>query len=254
MSDNRFNFLGVQVSVINPAVAIEKIKAYPFTSPAYICFPDASVVKEASTDPFLKDILNAAWLTMPDGKPSQLAGRLMGHRAVTTVSGFHLCKALLQTDLTHYFYGGSDEILPALQKNLHSQFPNARILGFKSPPFVSTKEISTHPQIAEDIAAINRLKPDLVWIGISSPKQDYLMHAFHQQLDKSLMMGVGGVFLYLSDESLKSPEWVKKAGLRWAYRLSKEPKRLWPKYYATGRFLVRHSPFFLKLLVSKKKQ
>lgn len=252
MDNRKFNFLGVNISVINPADAIRRVSSYPFTSPAYICFPDASVIKEASADPRLAGILNAAYLTMPDGKPSQVVGRLQGHKTVSTVSGFHLCKALLQTELTHYFYGGSEEIIQRLQQNLPSEFPKARILGYTSPPFIKTGEIATDQQIAADIAKINALKPDLVWIGISSPKQDYLMHHFYQRLDKSLMLGVGGVFLYLADESLKSPEWVKKMGLRWVWRLVKEPRRLWPKYYATIKFFCRNSTFFLKLLINKK--
>jgi N-acetylglucosaminyldiphosphoundecaprenol N-acetyl-beta-D-mannosaminyltransferase len=126
------------------------------------------------------------------------------------------------------------------------------VLGYKSPPFVSAREIGSSSQVKADIEQINALKPDLVWIGISSPKQDYLMHHFYQHLDKSLMLGVGGVFLYFADESLRSPEWVKKMGLRWIYRLLKEPKRLWPKYFATIKFLTRNSPFFLRLLVKGK--
>lgn len=254
MNNSRFDFLGVHISVINPAEAIKKVCSYPFNAPAYICFPDASVVKEANGDPQLLSILNNAWLTMPDGKPSQLVARLRGNKSVSTVSGFHLCKALLQTELTHYFYGGTDELLENLQKNLQKQYPKAKILGYKSPPFVATSAIAGNEQMAADIAAINALKPDIVWIGISSPKQDYLMHHFHQQLDKSLMLGVGGVFLYLADETLKSPEWIKKMGLRWVYRLAKEPKRLWPKYYATICFLVQNSAFFMKLLFSTKQQ
>lgn len=253
MNNRRFNFLGVNISAINLAEAIERIKSYPFTSPAYICFPDASVVKEANTDPLLAQILNAAYLTMPDGKPSQVVAKLQGFKTVSTVSGFHMSKALLQTDLTHYFYGGSEEIIQQLQKNLQTNFPKARILGFKSPPFVKTSAIANDAQIKSDIEAINALKPDLIWIGISSPKQDYLMHHFYQHFDKSLMLGVGGVFLYLADESLKSPEWVKKMGLRWVYRLIKEPKRLWPKYYATIKFLLQNRSFFFKLLVQKKR-
>jgi N-acetylglucosaminyldiphosphoundecaprenol N-acetyl-beta-D-mannosaminyltransferase len=253
MDNSRFNFLGVHISIINPADAVKKISGHSFTAPAYICFPDASVIKEAHTDPLLTKILNASLLTMPDGKPSQIVGRLQGHKTVSTVSGFHLCKALLQTELTHYFYGGSEEIIQNLQNNLRRQFPQARILGYKSPPFVKTGDIAGNEQMAADIKQINLLKPDLIWIGISSPKQDYLMHHFYQCTDKSLMMGVGGVFLYLADESLKSPEWVKKLGLRWAFRLLKEPKRLWPKYYATIKFLVQNGSFFLKLLTRKKK-
>lgn len=252
MHNKRFDFLGVHISVINPSEAIKKIQDYPFTAPAYICFPDASVVKEANGDPVLMNILNHAYLTMPDGKPSQVVARLKGNKSVSTVSGFHLCKALLQTNLTHYFYGGTESQLEQLQKNLQREFPRARVLGFKAPPFLAMADIGSSPQIAADMAAINALQPDLVWIGISSPKQDYLMHHHFQRLDKSLMLGVGGVFLYLTDQSLKSPEWVKKMGLRWAYRLLKEPKRLWPKYYATLRFLFQNSPFFFRLLFRMK--
>jgi N-acetylglucosaminyldiphosphoundecaprenol N-acetyl-beta-D-mannosaminyltransferase len=252
MDNNRFDFLGVQISVINPAIAAQKIKEYPFTAPAYICFPDASVVTEASTDTLLKQILNTSYLTMPDGKPSQLVARLQGHKTVSTVSGFHLCKALLQTELTHYFYGGSDETIESLKNKLQQEYPKAKVLGYKSPPFVNVREIGNSPKVKADIEQINALQPNLVWIGISSPKQDYLMHHFHQHLNRSLMLGVGGVFLYFADESLRSPEWVKKMGLRWIYRLLKEPKRLWPKYFATIKFLTRNSPFFLRLLVKGK--
>ena len=245
--NKRFDFLGVQISVINPQRAIEAIMAYPFSAPAYICFPDASVVKEASHDPALTHILNNALLTMPDGKPSQLAGRLQGYREVSTVSGFFLCKALLDTNLTHYFYGGTDEILAQLKNNLEQSHPGASIKGYKAPPFVSKEAIATSTEIDRDIEHIRQLQPNLVWIGISSPKQDYLMHAFHRKLDRSIMLGVGGVFLYLSDESLKSPEWIKKMGLRWAYRLASEPRRLWSKYYGTFKFLIKNIPFFIRI-------
>lgn len=250
--NNRYNFLGVNISIINPAIAIEKISRFPFTAPAYICFPDASVIKEASNDPVLTNILNASYLTMPDGKPSQVVARLQGHKSVSTVSGFHLCKALLKTDLTHYFYGGNEATLEHMQANLKKEFPNARILGFKSPPFVATSEIAVNQQIKLDMEQINTLQPNIVWIGISSPKQDYLMYHYHHQLNRSLMLGVGGVFLYFADETLKSPEWVKKMGLRWAYRLMKEPKRLWPKYYETIRFFFHNRSFFFRLITKNK--
>lgn len=248
----RFDFLGVQISDINLPKAEAFVKAFPFDRPAYICFPDASVIREAGQDAQLRAILNAALLTMPDGKPSQLAARLQGFKDVRTVSGFHLCKALLQTDLTHYFYGGSEDMLTKIRLNLQANYPKAKILGFKSPPFVEKEAIETNAEIAGDIAAINRTLPDILWIGISSPKQDYLMHHFFQQLDKTIMMGVGGVFLYLADESLKSPEWMKKMGLRWAFRLAKEPARLWPKYLDTFKFLAANIPYFLQLPMKRK--
>ncbi|WP_315814295.1 WecB/TagA/CpsF family glycosyltransferase [Paraflavitalea speifideaquila] len=208
--DRRFDFLGVSISATNLAETVGRINAYNFNRPGYICFPDASVVKEANEDPLLISILNNSYLTMPDGKPSQIVARLKGYKNVSTVSGFHLCHALLQTGLTHYFYGGNDATIASMKKNLEQQFPQAKILGYKAPPFVSAVEIGNSEQVKADIEHIRTLQPNLVWIGISSPKQDYLMHHFYQYLPQSIMLGVGGVFLYFADESLRSPEWVKR--------------------------------------------
>jgi N-acetylglucosaminyldiphosphoundecaprenol N-acetyl-beta-D-mannosaminyltransferase len=250
--DKRFNFLDVKISVINFDEAFQCILARNFPTPGYICFPDASVVAKASEDHELALILNRAFLTMPDGKPSQLAAHLQGHKDVTTVSGYHLCSALLTTGLSHYFYGGDEVVIQKIRTKIKSRFPEANVLGFRSPPFVNKEDIPTSMLIQKDIQEINLLSPDLVWIGISSPKQDYLMSHFSPLLNKSLMLGVGGVFLYFADESLISPEWVKKAGLRWMFRLVKEPARLWPKYYGTFRFLLKNFGFFLNAFLHKK--
>lgn len=244
--NNRFDFLGVSVSRINLKQAVEKIRRHHFGSPSYICFPDASVVSEASRDAVLKDILNNAWLTMPDGKPSQLAARLQGYKEVCTVSGFHLCHELLETELTHYFYGGDEHTLNKMMEKIKTAHPRAKILGCASPPFVSKEALQTDPVIQSQMAAIQELNPQLIWIGISSPKQDILMHHYHRLFPQSIFLGVGGVFLYLSNDGLRSPEWMKKIGLRWLYRLSKEPKRLRKKYYNTFTFLLRHTGSFIR--------
>ncbi|MEO5995234.1 MAG: WecB/TagA/CpsF family glycosyltransferase [Chitinophagaceae bacterium] len=251
--NERFNFLGVKISVINFKKALGRIASFSYQQPAYICFPDASVVTEANKNSQLKSILNNAFLTMPDGKPSQLAARLQGYKDVTTVSGFHLCSALLETNMSHYFYGGDEDVLQKLKGTISKKYPVAKVLGYKSPPYLPLAEIEGNATIMNDIQQINLLKPDLVWVGISSPKQDYLMFHYYKKLDRSLMLGVGGVFLYLADESLKSPEWMKKAGLRWLFRLMKEPGRLWPKYYGAFRFLMKNTGFFVGAFLGNKK-
>jgi N-acetylglucosaminyldiphosphoundecaprenol N-acetyl-beta-D-mannosaminyltransferase len=250
--NSRFNFLGVNISVTNFRQALLQIGSGDYTLPAYICFPDSFVVSVASKDPELTSILNRAYLTMPDGKPSEIAAHLQGFREVSTVSGYHLCRALLDTGMSHYFYGGDEQILEQLKRNLAKKFPKANILGFRSPPFLQQGEIRSSKVIQNDIDEIRRLKPDLVWVGISSPKQDLLMSHYYTQLDQSLMLGIGGVFLYFADETLISPEWIKKAGLRWLYRLVKEPARLWPKYYGTLTFLVKNCSFFVGAYFQRK--
>ena len=136
---------------------------------------------------------------------------------------------LLQTDLTHFFYGCDDDTLARLENKLSIRFPDAKILGFKSPPYVQQHDIYPNEQIISDFKEINKLGPDIIWIGISTPKQDYLMYYYHKYLDKGIMFGVGAVFLYHAGVVDKGPEFLKKLALRWVYRLAQEPRRLFKR-------------------------
>ncbi len=100
------------------------------------------------------------------------------------------------------------------------------------------EEIENNHQLENDILEINQLKPDIIWVGLNSPKQDYLMSAFSPLLEKSLMIGIGGVYDYLSGTMKISPEWVKKLSLRWVYRIVQNPRRLFKKtFVAISGFL-----------------
>ena len=231
MHTTRFTFQGIEISAINQQKAIELIQQYEFDKPGYVCFPDSYTVFSAAKDSRLLEILNHAVFTMPDGKPLEFYARRKGLKDVKTVSGFWTAKTLLNnTNLTHYFYGSSLEVLEKLETVLKTDFPEAKILGYKSPPFVNLDNIENDSQINADITEIALLNPDIIWVGISSPKQDYLMAHYIYKLNRGLMLGVGGVFEYLSGDVQKSPEWIKKIGFRWLFRLLKEPRRLWRKY------------------------
>ena len=237
---SKYNYLSVKVSVINQVMAEETLKADVGRAASYVCFPDSYTILSAAKDAKLNKILSEAWLTMPDGKPLEIYARRKGFQEVRTVSGFWTCKALLEDPKhTHYFYGSSPKVLAHLQENLEAEFPNASVLGYKSPPFVPLETIESDKSIEADMAEIAKLKPDYLWIGISSPKQDYLMARYYQSFDKSILLGVGGVFEYLSGDVSKSPEWMKKMGLRWMYRLLKEPRRLGPKYLLLAKGIFK---------------
>ena len=238
-SVQRFTFQGVNISALNQQNAIDILLEENFDKPAYICFPDSYTVLSAKKNTALKQILNAALLTMPDGKPLEFAARKQELKNVTTVSGFWTCKALLaDNSKSHFFYGSRPNVLERLEVKLKKEFPQANILGFRSPPFVELDAITTSEIIQTDIKEIAGKKPDYIWIGLSSPKQDYLMAHFYATLSGGVMLGIGGVFEYLSGDVQKSPEWVKKLGLRWLYRLLKEPKRLWRKYFFVMRQMM----------------
>jgi N-acetylglucosaminyldiphosphoundecaprenol N-acetyl-beta-D-mannosaminyltransferase len=226
----RVDVFGTHFSNINLPQVIEFIKGYSFERPAYICFPDSYVIVKAYQNQLLQDVLNNTCLTLPDGKPVEFYSKLKGLKNISTVSGYWLCKSLLDSELTHFFYGGDNYKLLKLEKELKEEFPNSKIKGFRPAPFLGSDQIVGNQILLRDIKYINSLKPDLIWIGISSPKQDFLMNNYIKYLDQGLMLGVGGVFNYLSGYKKISPEWIKKIGFRWLYRLIKEPARLWKKY------------------------
>jgi len=235
---NRFDFFGTQINATNPEEVGTFLVEYDYSKVGYVSFPDSSVVASAQNDRVLQGILNHALLTLPDGKPSEFFARMKGYKNVSTVSGYWLCKRLLNTNLTHYFLGSSEEKLTKIISNIQVEFPQARVLGYNSPPFYDLSFFKAGNTLEGALEEINRLKPDLIWIGLSSPKQDYLIQSHAPKLRHGVMMGVGGVFDYLSGDVKKSPEWVKKIGLRWLWRLAKEPKRLGAKYLLTMRVFL----------------
>lgn len=233
MIDRRYDFLGVRINATNLKETTEFLLHYNYGQVGYVSFPDSSVVASAQKNEDLREILNQSILTVPDGMPSAFYGWWKGFKNVSTVSGYWLCQNLLNSNLTHYFLGSTEEKLKNIQAEINENFPRARVLAYCAPPFHEKDYFELGNLLAWELKEINQLKPDLIWVGLSSPKQDYLMKYHAPNLHHGIMLGVGGVFDYLSGDVKKSPEWIKKMGLRWLWRVFKEPKRLGPKYWMT---------------------
>lgn len=241
----KYSVFTVNINKINIELACKHLMDVEISESKYILFPDLSVISLATQDNHLKMILNQAYLTMPDGKPSQFIARLKGYDEVRTVSGYKLIEKLLRdSSKTHYFYGSTKEKLSKIKSNLSQYDPDGtKILGYKEPPFLKLHEIPASSEIRDDLKNINHLNPDFIWVGLSSPKQDYLLYHHHDVIDKGFLLGVGGVFDYLSGDVNISPEWIKRIGLRWLYRLINEPVRLTPKY---SKIVINFAKYYLK--------
>lgn len=228
------NLFDINISPVNLEIVRDKILNYNFNRPTYSCFLDMSVVARATRDKKLRHIIEQSYFSLPDGKPIETLLRLKGNKQCKTVSGFWLMHTLFKTDLKHFFYGSSDPILKKMIEKVSIDYPKAKIVGSKSPPFFkNVGEIEANVILQKDIEYINNIKPDLIWIGISSPKQDYLMAYLKEKIEFGHMLGVGAVFDYMAGTHKLSPEWIKKLGLRWLYRLFQDPRRLWKKYVFT---------------------
>ncbi len=235
----RVNVLGVGLSAINLDSALEAIgAALANRTKGYICVTGVHGVMEAQDDARFRDILNHSFLNTPDGMPMVWMGRIHGHRDMRRVYGPDLM--LLVCDFTqrhgykHFFYGGADGVAPQLAANLRARFPGLQIAGTYTPPFRPLNAAEEEALIKQ----VSEAKPDIIWVGLSTPKQEKFMAQFKDRLDATLMFGVGAAFDFHAGRVRQAPLWMQRSGLEWFFRLCCEPRRLWRRYF-------RNNPLFL---------
>lgn len=227
----RANILGIGVSAINMEDALDLIESRLANGEkGYICVTGVHGIMEAQRDAAFRRILNASFLTTPDGMPTVWVGKLQGHPSMARVYGpdlmSELCKRSQRPRLTHFLYGGHPGVAERLGAVLSAKFPGIRIVGSFTPPF---RKLNVQEE-EELLRLTARLKPDIFWVGLSTPKQERFMAEFLSKLDVRLMVGVGAAFDILTGEIRDAPRWIKRAGLQWLHRLSQEPSRLWKRY------------------------
>jgi N-acetylglucosaminyldiphosphoundecaprenol N-acetyl-beta-D-mannosaminyltransferase len=216
----------------------------------YVCLAGVHGVMEAQRNPHLKAILAEALLVVPDGMPTVWMGHMQGFCAMQRVFGPDLMIDIISRsefrNCVHFFCGGEPGVADKLKANILEQFPWVKIAGTYSPPFrpmTATEE--------EDLAATLRLlQPDVIWVGLSTPKQEQFMARYLPMLDTKLMIGVGAAFLFHTGAIKDSPRWVKHIGLQWLHRLWQEPSRLWKRYVLNNPLFVVYA--FLQIIGLKR--
>jgi N-acetylglucosaminyldiphosphoundecaprenol N-acetyl-beta-D-mannosaminyltransferase len=245
----RINVLGVGISAINMDDAILLSDSLIRTNGrGYVCVTGVHGVIEAQSDEAFRYILNRSFMTTPDGMPMVWAGRLQGHNRMRRVYGpdymLNMCRFSVERGYRHFLYGGDDGVVERLAAELTRRVPGLQIVGTYTPPFrplTSTEE-------ADLIALAAETKPDVFWIGMSTPKQERFMAYYIDKLDVKLMVGVGAAFDIHTGRIKDAPPWLKEAGLQWLHRLVQEPRRLWRRYLINNpRFIWNISLQFLGL-------
>ena len=128
-----------------------------------------------------------------------------------------------------------------LAQKLKAKFPKLQVVGTFTPPFRALT-VAEEKNLAALVAAA---RPDILWVGLSTPKQEKFMAEFLPKLKVTLMIGVGAAFDFHSGRVRQAPRWMQRSGLEWLYRLSSEPRRLWKRY-------LRNNPLFvLNFLLQK---
>jgi N-acetylglucosaminyldiphosphoundecaprenol N-acetyl-beta-D-mannosaminyltransferase len=237
----RVDVLGVGVSAITLAQAVGTIDGWIRAGACqYVCVTGVHGVMESQDAPDLRDIHNAAGLVTPDGMPLVWLSRLHGHRHVERVYGPDLmlavCEASVSRGYRHYFYGGAPGVPERLADRLRARFPGLAVAGTWSPPFGD-------PPPHEERAAIDRINaagPEIVWVGLSTPKQERWMARHVGRLSAPVLVGVGAAFDFHAGLKRQAPRWMQRSGLEWLFRLGSEPRRLWRRYLRNNpRFVCR---------------
>ena len=233
-----FRVLGVPVNAIQipGAIAVMEDWIARREGTHYVTVTGMHGVVEALHQPMFKTILEEAGLVVPDGMPLVWLGRRHGFNMPRRVYGPELMETFFRITggrYTHFFYGGAPGVADLLAKRMRDLY-GIRIAGCWTPPF---RELTFEEQ--EEVArVIQSASPDVLWVGLSTPKQEKWMWNFRDRVSVPVMVGVGAAFDFHTGRVRQAPRWMREHGLEWLFRLASEPRRLWRRYLIYGSQFV----------------
>jgi N-acetylglucosaminyldiphosphoundecaprenol N-acetyl-beta-D-mannosaminyltransferase len=238
----RANVLGVGVSAINMAQALSLFESWLGNGgEGYVCVTGVHGVMEAQKDPSFRRILNESLLTTPDGMPTVWVGKLQGFKKMDRVFGpdlmYEVCRLSVENGYSHFFYGGRPGVAEQLKATMTNSIPRLRVVGTYTPPFGSL----SRQEEARLFELVAETKPDIFWVGLSTPKQERFMAEYSRKIQTKIMVGVGAAFDLHTGLIKDAPDWMKSSGLQWLHRLTQDPFRLWRRY------LVNNPKFLWKI-------
>ena len=204
-----------------------------------LVFANVHVIMEAFDDAAYRSCLSQADMVNPDGVPLVWALKLMGMKHASRVYGPDCTVAMLKKAVDHNvpvgFYGGSPEVLDALQNIVRRDYPTIKIAFAMSPPFRKLTD-------EEDAAIVQQIAESgtrILFVGLGCPKQErWIME--HAGRVPAVMYGVGAAFDFIAGTKLQAPRWMMRNGLEWIFRFCVEPRRLARRY-------IKHNPRFVFL-------
>lgn len=228
----RINILGTAIDRVSMADAIARVHQFIAARiPSLIVTPNVDTVIQARRDAELNRIYACADLTVPDGVPLLWAAKFLGQPLIERVNGTDLFEALCAhgADLGHrvFLLGAAPGVAAQAAENLRRRHPGLNVTGTYSPPYDFFDDVAENQKI---IAMIRTARPDLLFLGFGTPKQEKWIHRHKHELQVPVSIGVGASFEYVAQTTARAPRWMQRTGLEWLFRIIKSPGRYWKRY------------------------
>jgi len=247
MDSNRVTIAGIAIDNVNMAEALFFIEELVRRrGPSYLVTPNVDHIVRLQKDPEFQRVYREAACVLPDGMPLLWAGRFLRSPLKERVTGSdlvpRLCERAAQKGFKLFFMGGKVGAAVKVKECLESKFPSIKIVGACRPPMGMENDAAETRKVQK---LIRETKPDILFVGFGSPKQEKWIYEHHKMLRVPVSIGVGGTLDVLAGMVNRAPYWMQRSGFEWLYRLMKEPRRLWKRY------LVDDMEFFRLVLMQK---
>lgn len=211
-----------------------------------ICVIPVNNIVWANKDSELMTLYNSSDMNLADGVPVVWASRFLKDPVRGRVTGLDVLpefsKISASRGYTSFYMGAKEGVAALLADNFSKKYPGLKIVGVYCPPFAKKFADSENEKI---ISLINTANPDILWVSLTSPKQDFWIAENFHRLNVRIAIGVGGAFDVCSGMINRSPLWMQRNGLEWFYRFLKEPRRLFRRYFL-------EAPLFFLLILKQK--
>lgn len=238
-AENRYPILNTYVNALSMDETVDYVKKVIARRdpPVQHVVINALKVNLMEEDPKLREIVNACPLINADGSSILWAAKKLGVPIKERVTGIDLFQRLVKEAAENgykiYLFGAKEEVVTKVRDIFQKEYPTLEIAGYRNGYFTPEEE----PQIVADMAASGA---DMMFVAFSSPKKEYWVNKYLNQLNVPFVMGVGGSFDVVAGVTKRAPEFWQKIGMEWFYRFIQEPRRLWKRYVVGNAVFIRH--------------
>ena len=250
--NKRINIFGLSVDVLTMKETLTIIEnAIEIRKPIHHVVVNASKIVNAQTDKDLRDSIINCDIINADGQSVVWASKILKQPLPERVAGIDLMEELVKFSFKKnykiYFLGAKDIVVKTVVNKYIEKYGNNIIAGYRNGYFTEEEEIT----VAEEIS---KIKPDILFVAITSPKKEVFLNKYKNLLQVPFIMGVGGSFDVVSGMVKRAPKWMQKIGLEWLYRVYQEPNRMWKRYLITNsKFILLLFKERIKMMNTKSK-